>query len=332
MSDYLEIKNLSKQFKSKQKSWRNRQFVQAVDDLSFTMRRGEVLGLVGESGSGKTTLGRTILQLVEPTSGEVRLDGTDITALPAADLKKLRRRIQIIFQDPYAALNPRMSIGELIRAPLDVFALGDRAQREAKVDAIMEEVGLSREVKSRYPHEFSGGQLQRVMIARALIGEPEFVVCDEPVSALDASVRAQVLNLLAQLQKKRSLTLLFISHDLSVVKHISDRVAVMYLGKIVELAQTEDLYDKPLHPYTQILISSVPTLDKERNKQRRILKGEIPSPFQIPKGCRFHTRCPYAQAVCRSVSPDLRDLGSLHQVACHFATQDGIRLPEGAQP
>ena len=331
MSDYLEIKNLSKQFKSKQKSWRNQQFVQAVDDISFTIRRGEVLGLVGESGSGKTTLGRTILQLIKPTSGQVILDGTNLTNLSDHALKAMRRRIQIIFQDPYAALNPRMSIGELIQAPLDVFALGNLADRQAKVDAIMAEVGLSPEVKHRYPHEFSGGQLQRVMIARALIGEPEFVVCDEPVSALDASVRAQVLNLLSQLAKKRSLTLLFISHDLSVVKHISDRVAVLYLGKIVELAQTEALYEKPAHPYTQILISSVPTLDKARNKKRRIMQGEIPSPFQIPQGCRFHTRCPYAQAICREISPELRDLGGLHWVACHFATTDGIILPEGAE-
>lgn len=329
MSDYLQIKNLSKQFKGKQTGWRNKQIVQAVDDLSFTIRQGEVLGLVGESGCGKTTLGRTILQLVKPTSGQVILDGTNLAELPAKDLKAMRQRIQIIFQDPYASLNPRMSIGELIRAPLDVFALGSQEEREAKVDGIMEEVGLSTEVKSRYPHEFSGGQLQRVMIARALIAEPEFVVCDEPVSALDASVRAQVLNLLSELQKKRSLTLLFISHDLSVVKHISDRVAVMYLGKIVELTHTDSLYSNPLHPYTQILISSVPTLDKARNKKRRIMKGEIPSPFQIPQGCRFHTRCPYAQDICRSVPPELRDLGNLHWVACHFAENDQKIKSEG---
>lgn len=329
MSEFLEINHLSKQFKARQTGWRSKQVVTAVDDLSFTIRQGEVLGLVGESGCGKSTLGRTILQLLKPTGGEVLLDGRDITALPGKELKALRQRIQIIFQDPYASLNPRMSIGELIRAPLDVFASGSPAEREQKVDLIMAEVGLSREVKHRYPHEFSGGQLQRVMIARALIGEPEFVVCDEPVSALDASVRAQVLNLLSELQKKRRLTLLFISHDLSVVKHISDRVAVMYLGKIVELAETEALYARPLHPYTQILISSVPTLDKARNRKRRIMQGEIPSPFEIPAGCRFHTRCPYAREICRTDAPPLREVDDRHWAACHFATTQGTMIAGG---
>ena len=295
--------------------------VQAVNGVSLEVARRETLGLVGESGCGKTTLGRTILRLIERTSGEVRFDGEDVFGLDPEALRRLRRRMQIIFQDPYASLNPRMSIGRAVREGIEVHRLASGREAERRVAALLEEVGLSTDAARRYPHEFSGGQRQRAGIARALAVEPEFVVCDEPVSALDVSVQAQVLNLLADLQARRGLSYLFISHDLAVIRHIAPRVAVMYLGRIVEEGPSEAIYARALHPYTQALLSAVPVPDPKTKRQRIVLAGEPPSAVHPPAGCPFHPRCqhPAKDESCRTARPELRELETGHRVACHKA-------------
>ncbi len=290
--------------------------VRAVDDVSFDIAAGEVVGLVGESGSGKTTVGRTILRLEEATAGAVRFDGTDVTALPPAEMRRLRRRMQIVFQDPYASLNPRESVREVLTHPLRLHAIGAPGDREDRAAALLEQVGLSRDHLDRFPHEFSGGQRQRIGIARALAVEPDLIVADEPVSALDVSIQAQVINLLEDLTADLNLTLLFIAHDLGVVEHICDRVIVMYLGRVMEIASAAELYARPNHPYTQALLSAVPIPEPGRRRQRTILKGDIPSPIDPPSGCVFRTRCPMAIPDCARIVPSLTRVGPGHRSAC----------------
>ena len=306
--------------------------IKAVDGLNFDIRRGETLGLVGESGCGKSTTGRAILQLYRPTAGHVYFEGQDLTTMQSESLRRMRRRMQMIFQDPYASLNPRMTVGNIVGEPLDVHNILAPKERHGRVQELLEIVGLNPYFINRYPHEFSGGQRQRIGVARALAVQPDFIVCDEPISALDVSIQAQIINLLEDLQSQFGLTFLFIAHDLAVVRHISDRIAVMYLGKIVELADRAALYAKPLHPYTQALLSAVPIPDPEveAHRQRIILEGDVPSPANPPVGCHFSTRCPYAIDMCRTVDPSWIDYGQEHYVACHMVEQ-GETWP-GRQP
>ncbi|MFL0269823.1 ABC transporter ATP-binding protein [Candidatus Clostridium radicumherbarum] len=311
----IEVKNLKKYFKVGPNA-----ILKAVDDVSFTINKGETLGLVGESGCGKTTCGRTVMGLYPATSGEVLFDGVDIHNSNSKQKKEFTRKAQIIFQDPYASLNPRMTVGDIIAEGIEIHGLYTGQEKVDKVYQLLELVGLNKEHASRFPHEFSGGQRQRIGIARALAIEPEFIVCDEPISALDVSIQAQVVNLLIKLQRELGLTYLFIAHDLSMVKHISDRVGVMYLGTMVELASSHDLYSKPLHPYTQALLSAIPIPDPEteKNRKRIMLEGEVPSPINPKPGCRFAARCRYAKPICSEVTPEFKEVEKEHFVACHL--------------
>lgn len=316
----LKVSHLKKFFSLRSGSFGTRKrYVYAVNGVSFELNQGETLGIVGESGCGKSTLGRSILRLVEPTGGEVEFDGRNVLTMPPRQLREIRKEMQIVFQDPYASLNPRYRVGRTLMEPMAVHRLGGSREREKRAELLLERVGLSSGYLNRYPHEFSGGQRQRVGIARALAVNPKLVVLDEPVAALDVSVQAQVLNLLEDLQTEYQLTYLFIAHDLSVVRHISNRVLVLYLGKMVELSKTEDLFIAPIHPYTKALLSAVPLVDPDAERERIILQGDLPSPTNPPKGCVFHTRCPLAMDVCTQIEPEWREVDKEHFVACHLS-------------
>lgn len=312
-STLVQITNLKKHFPAS-----HGQVVRAVDGVSFDIRQGETFGLVGESGCGKTTVGRCLLRLIEPTSGAINFDGQDLLGLGKSDLRALRRRLQIVFQDPYSSLNPRMKVGDIIGEPLIIHGIGNKQERQERVASLLKVVKLDPDYANRYPHQFSGGQRQRIGIARALALNPDFIVADEPVSALDVSVQAQVVNLLQDLQEEFGLTYLFISHGLAVVEHISTRVGVMYLGKLVELAPAVELYEKPQHPYTQALLASIPLPDPEQTRARKRmgLGGEVPTPLNPPSGCRFHTRCPHAMEQCKLAEPEFKEIAPGHFAAC----------------
>lgn len=317
----LEVKNLKKYFAINSGLFGGQtEYVKAVDDISFTINKGETLGLVGESGCGKSTTGRTLIRLYDVTGGEIIFDGAEIGQMKESELKPYRKKIQMIFQDPYASLNSRMTVADIIGEPLDIHGIASGQARQERIYELLQTVGLSKDHASRYPHEFSGGQRQRIGIARALAVNPDFIICDEPISALDVSIQAQVVNMLEDLQKEYGLTYLFIAHDLSMVKHISDRIGVMYLGKMAEIADSGELYEHPKHPYTQALLSAIPIPDPEVTKktERIILEGDVPSPLNPPSGCRFRTRCRYAMDRCSKEEPQLKDTGGGHMVACHL--------------
>jgi oligopeptide/dipeptide ABC transporter ATP-binding protein len=314
----LEVRGLKKHYALQGGPFGKKAVLRAVDGISFSILPGETLGLVGESGCGKTTAGKCILRLIEPTAGSIGLEGEDITHVPFARLREVRRKIQFIFQDPYSSLNPRMTVGQIVGEPFAIHGICGGDERRERVLTLIERVGLSPESYGRYPHEFSGGQRQRIGIARALALKPALVVCDEPVSALDVSIQSQVLNLMMELQRELGMAYLFISHGLAAVKHISKRVGVMYLGKMVELAETETLFSRPLHPYTEALLSAIPVPDPEIARERIILEGDVPSPVHPPSGCRFHNRCRYAMPVCSEAEPEWKDAGGGHFVACHL--------------
>lgn len=319
MRTLLEVSNLVKHFPVKRGLFsRVVGKVHAVDGISIQVQEGRTLGIVGESGCGKTTAGKTILKLIEPTAGTIRYDGNDITAFSRVQMKRYRQQMQIIFQDPFSSLNPRHTVGAIIAAPLEIHHLVETAEKEDRIAGLLRKVGLSATVMRRYPHEFSGGQRQRIGIARALAVNPRLVVGDEPVSALDVSIQAQILNLMEDLQDELGLTYIMIAHDLSVIRHIADKIAVMYLGKIVEMASRTELYHNPLHPYTRALLSAVPIPDPERERQRIILKGDVPSPINPPTGCRFHPRCPQRFEPCDQMEPETKTLADGHDVACYL--------------
>ena len=321
----LEVRDLAKHFPIRAGLFAGVSgWVRAVDGVSLSIAAGETLALVGESGSGKTTTGRCILRLIEPTRGSVRFDGADLLALPPRDMRRMRRQIQVIFQDPYGSLNPRMRAGAIVREPLDIHRIGaGRAERDERVAALLRRVGLDPSMRDRYPHEFSGGQRQRIGVARALALQPRLIVADEPVSALDVSVQAQVINLLMELQEEFGIAYLFIAHDLAVVERLADRVAVMYLGRIVESASREEIFKNPLHPYTRALLQAIPIPDPARARERQVLRGDPPSPAQPPPGCRFHPRCPSAIETCDRIEPPLLEVAPGHLVACHLYPGEG---------
>lgn len=316
----LKVEHLKKYYPVKSSSLkRSNGFVKAVDDISFDVKVGETFGIVGESGCGKSTMGKSVIRLIEPTDGKVILDGQDFTALKGKELKKARENIKLIFQDPYASLNPRMTVKDIIGEPIDIAKIyKTKKERDDRIIEAMKQVGLNLDYLYRYPHEFSGGQRQRIGIARAIALQPKLIICDEPVSALDVSIQAKIINLLKELQQKLGIAYIFISHDLSVVKHIADRVGVMYLGNMMEMADKKALYNNPLHPYTQALFSAIPKISSERIDDKEILGGDVPSPANPPKGCRFVTRCPKAMEICKSVRPELKEVEPGHKCACHL--------------
>ena len=319
MESLVEVKNLKKWFWSGGVLFGHKEAVRAVDGISFSIRKGEVLSLVGESGCGKTTCGKLLLRILDASAGSIYFDGHDLTHLRRKEMAKFKRRMMIIYQDPFGSLDPRMTVGATIAEPMEVHKLASKKRRQEKLIQTIRKVGLTPDQMNRYPHEFSGGQRQRIGIARALATNPEFIVADEPVSALDVSIQAQIINLLQDLRKEFGLTLLFIAHDMSVVKHISDRVAVMYLGKIVEMASKTELFRSPKHYYTQALLSAIPVPNPRYRKKGKILMGDVPSPINVPSGCRFHTRCTHAISICWKREPQLRQIASGHLVACHLA-------------